>query len=365
MKTKTSLYQFAVMAAFLMITNSCIKKDSTDTTPQNQDPYAMFQYTIKSNGIVSFTNTSTNATSYLWSFGDSSTSTTTTVNFDHQYPQNGTYKATLTAYGNGKSSGAYANLTITSLDIPEVETNVVTNITQTSATSGGKVIDDGGHAVTARGVCWSLAPNPTITDNKTIDGSGTGSFTSNITGLTANTPYYVRAYATNSAGTGYGNQVVFTTSAAHYIGEHFGGGIVFYLAGEGEFFNGLIAAASDQSSGAKWGCNGILIGGTLTDIGAGQANTLKIVNGCSDAGTAARLCHDLVLNGYNDWFLPSLFELNLLYQQKTVVGGFTTGNYWSSFEYTATDAWDINFNSGYQSEDSKDNTYYVRAIRAF
>lgn len=54
-----------------------------------------------------------------------------------------------------------------------------------------------------------------------------------------------------------------------------------------------------------------------------------------------------------------------MYQQKTVIGGFTNGNYWSSFEYLASDAWDINFNSGYQSEDSKDNAFYVRAIRAF
>jgi len=130
--TKTLIYLFATIAVFLIVITSCTKKDSTDTTPPASDPYAMFQYTIKSNGIVSFTNTSTYATSYLWDFGDGSTSTATTVNFDHQYSQNGTYKATLTAYGNGKSSGAYANLNITSVSnqtVTDVDGNIYHTVT--------------------------------------------------------------------------------------------------------------------------------------------------------------------------------------------------------------------------------------------
>ena len=85
--------------------------------------------------------------------------------------------------------------------IPVVSTNEVTKITDTKATSGGNISSDGGATVTERGVCWSTSQTPTITDNKTTDGTGTGSFTSAITGLTANKTYYVRAYATNSAGT--------------------------------------------------------------------------------------------------------------------------------------------------------------------
>lgn len=96
---------------------------------------------------------------------------------------------------------------------PIVTTASVTAITQTTAVSGGNVTSDGGAGVTARGVCWSTTPNPTVANNKTADGTGIGSFTSNLTGLTAGTTYYLRAYATNSAGTGYGNQVTFTTSA--------------------------------------------------------------------------------------------------------------------------------------------------------
>ena len=90
-----------------------------------------------------------------------------------------------------------------------VATASITNISATSATCGGVVTDDGGYEVTARGVCWSASPNPTINDSHTTDGTGTGSFASNITGLTPYTTYYVRAYATNSKGTAYGEQKTF------------------------------------------------------------------------------------------------------------------------------------------------------------
>ncbi len=96
--------------------------------------------------------------------------------------------------------------------IPTLTTNVVSGITQTSAESGGYVVSDGGAEVIVRGVCWATTQNPSISSNITNDGKGTGVFTSNITGLTANTAYYVRAYAINSEGTGYGNQVSFKTS---------------------------------------------------------------------------------------------------------------------------------------------------------
>ena len=96
---------------------------------------------------------------------------------------------------------------------PTVTTSQVTNITVNSATSGGDVNDEGGASVTARGVVWSTSQNPTLENNlgSTSNDSGTGSFTSNLTGLTANTIYYVRAYATNDAVTGYGQQESFTT----------------------------------------------------------------------------------------------------------------------------------------------------------
>jgi hypothetical protein len=101
------------------------------------------------------------------------------------------------------------------ISLPTLSTGSVTNITINSASSGGNISDDGGASVTARGVCWGNATGPTISGSHTTDGSGIGSFTSSITGLIPNTNYYLRAYATNSAGTAYGNQQVFTTSVAN------------------------------------------------------------------------------------------------------------------------------------------------------
>ena len=95
---------------------------------------------------------------------------------------------------------------------PTVTTTAISLITTTNASTGGNVTSDGGYSVTARGVCWSTSVNPTITNSKTTDGAGTGSFTSSITGLSPNTTYYVRAYATNSSGTAYGYNQSFTTS---------------------------------------------------------------------------------------------------------------------------------------------------------
>ncbi|MCK7539516.1 MAG: hypothetical protein MZV63_55745 [Marinilabiliales bacterium] len=116
------------------------------------------------------------------------------------------------AYATNSAGTAYGNeLSFTTLALPTVTTAPVTNITQTGSTSGGNVISGGGADVTARGVCWSTTPTPVVTGNHTTNGSGTGSFVSNITGLTAGTTYYVRAYATNCEGTGYGDQLTFTT----------------------------------------------------------------------------------------------------------------------------------------------------------
>lgn len=95
--------------------------------------------------------------------------------------------------------------------LPTITTTSISNITAISSESGGNISDDGGFAVTDRGVCWSISTNPTINDYKTDNGTGIGTFTSNITGLNVNTTYYVRAYATNVNGTNYGDEYSFTT----------------------------------------------------------------------------------------------------------------------------------------------------------
>lgn len=97
-----------------------------------------------------------------------------------------------------------------------LSTNPVTSITTNSAVSGGNITSNGGSAITQRGICWSTTENPTISNQHTNDGSGTGQFTSNMTNLNSSTKYYVRAYATNSFGTFYGQQVSFTTDCGIY-----------------------------------------------------------------------------------------------------------------------------------------------------
>ena len=104
-----------------------------------------------------------------------------------------------------------ANFTLQTT-LPTVTTSQVTSITQTTATGGGNVTNSGNATVTERGICWSTSHNPTTSGSHASNGTGTGSFTVNMTGLTANTTYYVRAYATNSVGTAYGREESFTTS---------------------------------------------------------------------------------------------------------------------------------------------------------
>ena len=108
---------------------------------------------------------------------------------------------------------------ISTTTIPQLVTKDVEDITSSSAVSGGQISNDGGATITVRGVCWSTSQNPTIEDNCTNDGSGTGEFTSSITGLNPDTEYFVRAYATNEQGTGYGEEKNFTTDSESGSGD--------------------------------------------------------------------------------------------------------------------------------------------------
>src|SRR5665647_1585521 len=119
------------------------------------------------------------------------------------------------SYATNSIGTAYGNeVTVTSTAaLPTLSTSTATSILATSATSGGNIISNGGSAVTGRGVCWSTTVNPTIASSQTTDGTGSGVFSSSITGLTPGTAYYIRAYATNSIGTVYGNQVTLTMPA--------------------------------------------------------------------------------------------------------------------------------------------------------
>ncbi len=103
------------------------------------------------------------------------------------------------------------DIEIYNTELPSLTTTIVSNITANTGTSGGNVTSDGGSSISKKGVCWSIAENPTISNAKTSNGSGVGSFVSNISGLISNTLYHVRAYATNIAGTTYGQDITFNT----------------------------------------------------------------------------------------------------------------------------------------------------------
>ena len=156
------------------------------------------------------------------------------------------------------------------------------------------------------------------------------------------------------------------------------GGIVFYITNGG--LNGLEAAPADQSiplaPGAAWGCNGTLIAGADgTAVGSGAQNTADILAGCLDTPIAAEIANGYTLNGFSDWFLPSIDELNELYLQKDIVGGFSEvcpdfgcSIYWSSSELFSTldnNAHAVDFSDGVNYGFITDQLLGVRAVRAF
>lgn len=273
----------------------------------------------------------------------------------------------------GTAYGAYQIFKTAAATVPSgITTTTISSITQTTASSGGSISNDGGALIYSRGVCWSnTTSSPTIFDSVTNNGSDIGSFTSSLSGLTANTTYYVRAYATNSVGTSYGSVMSFITLAPTLtVGQSYQGGIIAYIFQSGDSgyiagqTHGLIATPSNQSSGAQWGCSGTSISTSLS-FGTGQNNTTAIVNGCATTSIAARICNNLVSGGYSDWYLPSYYELEKLYINKGIIGGFAIAYYWSSSQISSTSAYSIYFSNGTASSITKTNAVYVRAIRKF
>ena len=157
----------------------------------------------------------------------------------------------------------------------------------------------------------------------------------------------------------------------HYVGELYGGGIVFWVDSTGQ--HGLISATTDQSNGIQW-YNGASTTNAVRDgIGAGIFNTERIIINQGAGNYAAQVCANYQGGGYGDWYLPSLAEMSLMYNNIGPgnafglgnVGSFTSDIYWSSSETNADYAWTFYFSYGDTRDNNKGFSYYVRAVRAF
>ena len=231
-----------------------------------------------------------------------------------------------------------------------------------------------GNAATA-----TLAGNITATSNTTLTSLSNLATVGTITsGVWSGTAVAVEKGGTGLTVAGTSGQVLTSTGSGtltwtgtHYIGESYGGGIVFYVYDNGK--HGLIAATSDQSTTIRW------YGGSYTNtrargdgVGAGLKNTAIIIanQGAVDGNAfAATVCNEysVTVDGvtYGDWYLPSKHELDLLYLQKSVVGGFSGDYYWSSTEIGTNTAWNQYFGDRSQLSATKNSSPKVRAIRAF
>ncbi|HBE40415.1 MAG TPA: hypothetical protein DDW27_04295 [Bacteroidales bacterium] len=175
------------------------------------------------------------------------------------------------AYATNSIGTAYGNqlYVTTTSNLPALITTMISSITTFSAKSGGNIIYDGYSSIIGRGVCWNTSGNPTIADNKTNDGNGDGTFISTITGLQPKTRYYVKAYATNNAGTVYGSQFSFFTHTANALIPV--NGLVAYFP-----FNGN---PNDESGNE---INGTVFGPTLITDRHGSTNSAYNFDGVND-----------------------------------------------------------------------------------
>ena len=157
------------------------------------------------------------------------------------------------------------------------------------------------------------------------------------------------------------------------IGDMYGGGIIYnrvtynsWITGDLESCIYSIASLNDIPASAPWGCSGVLIlcDNNNTDGFLGRHYTIIIADSCPESGIAAKLCRSATLNGCNDWWLPSIDELNVMYSKKEMIGGFSNGTYWSCDQFDSCLVFCFDFGKGRQCLYNKDSLLYIRPVRA-
>ncbi|MCX6255079.1 MAG: DUF1566 domain-containing protein [Bacteroidia bacterium] len=283
--------------------------------------------------------------------------------------------------GDATGATALTVVRINGTSLAGLATGILKNTTSTGIPS---IAVAGTDYLTPTGSAASLTGFPTLNQNTTgSSASFTGSLAGQVTG-TQGATVVTNAAVIGKVLTGYvsGAGTVDATdnilqaiqklngnNPAHSIGESYGGGIVFYVYDNGR--HGLIAATADQSTGVGWTTAAFqsTVSNAVRDgINGGLANTERIIIQAGEGSYAAQLCANYKGGNYGDWYLPSKFELNLLYLQKVSLPslGLTNNYYWSSTENNSSTAWEQFFSNGNQtSSDKGDTPDYVRAIRGF
>lgn len=238
---------------------------------------------------------------------------------------------------------------VAAVSLPILSTTDISSLSSTSASSGATVVYDGSLTGSAKGVCWSTSTNPTIAlDTKTIETTtDISSYSSSITGLIAKTTYYMRSYISTSAGTAYGDEIVFRTIVS---GDDFGGGVVGYILGPGVagYNKNVQKAYIARNPGPSYKLSTSNFAPiTSLNHGTGDANTQAIIgqNASDDVTYAARICADLSIidpvDGaiYDDWFVPSKEELAAVLGLRGRIGVSTqnNGERWMTSSQSQTD----------------------------
>ncbi len=220
MKKSPFILPVCLAAAMILITIPGCEKEENNTPPVAEFSISPETGTIETifsfdaSGCSDGQDQSAAALQVRWDWendGDYDTEFSTNKEMNHQFYTAGTYQVTLEVRDAGGLGDAMTRTLEVGGIIPTVTTDTVRDIGINSAICDGNVITDQGMPVIVRGTCWSTSPQPTVSDEHTTDGSGTGTFSSQLTGLTKNTLYYVRAYATNEIGTAYGEEKQFRT----------------------------------------------------------------------------------------------------------------------------------------------------------